>query len=297
MKSRLLPLLAFLAVIALLVCGQQAFAQNAQTRHPSYRIHFAPRGVEVGFEGEQLTTVPKNLYGLTQAFTATAFPTVNSDGSDLWPCFGGGTATNPDCPSIGSPTRPFPVGGVALGVPEYVWSLTKCDATSTSSPNCGETETFYEDDSGDTADDLTYIVTATQGSGTSLKYIYDSGLVDFRANPFGGLTPPADVIIFGPSNFGTMGNPTGPNNGDCFANFAYPLTSPTQTGVYVIAAGKTCSAPVSGLVTFTAVTELAKPTYTKQTTVAKCDGVGPPCYTVTYAKKFAVTQKWSIWLQ
>jgi hypothetical protein len=306
MKSRLLQVLASLTAVAFFLCGQQALAQNAQTPHPNYRIHFAPRGIEAGFEGEQLTPVTKNLYGLTQAFTATDFPTTNTDGTDIWPCFGGGTATNPDCPKIGSPSIAFPVGGVALGVPEYVWSLAKCNATSTSSPVCGETETFYEDDSGDSGDQLTYIVTATQGTGTSLKYVYDSGLVVFGPNTFGNLTPPADVVVFGPSNLGNMGQIGGANNGNCFADFNYPLTAPAFPGVYVIAAGKVCSPAVSGLVNFTAVTEVATPAYHKQTTAAACTPiingkpgtpVGPPCYTTTFTKKFLVTQKWSIWLQ
>src|ERR1700691_6132547 len=49
----------------------------------------------------------------------------NADGTDLWPCFGYGSATQPniDCPTLGDPSIPFPVGGVAVGVPQYVWKL------------------------------------------------------------------------------------------------------------------------------------------------------------------------------
>jgi hypothetical protein len=301
MKSRWFLVLTALAVVAILVCGQLALAEDAP--RPHYRIQFVPRGAEGIISSDNPLAVTKNLYGLTAAFTATDYPTTNSDGTDIWPCFGGGTNVNPDCPSIGNPTIDFPVGGVALGTPAYVWSLANCNATSTSSPVCGETETFYEDDSGDTTDQLTYTIIATQGT----TEIYNSGTVVFGPNPFGGLSPAADVIIYGPANFGDQGQTGGANNGDCFADFNYPLTAPTFPGAtYVVAANKTCGAAVSGLVTITAITELATPTYTKQTTKAACTPVvngkpgttvGPPCYTVTFAKKFSATQKWQIFLQ
>jgi hypothetical protein len=56
-------------------------------------------------------------------------------------------------------------------------------------------------------DDLLYRVEVVQGTNV----IYDSGTIDFGPNPFGGLTPPADVIFSGDTNFGTLGE-TGKNN-------------------------------------------------------------------------------------
>ncbi len=107
-----------------------------------------------------------------------------------------------------------------------------------------------------------------------------------------------DVVIFGDQGFGTIGVHTGPNNGECLTSFNYPLTSPVSPGTpYGIAAGKTCVNPRPGLVTFTATTELGAPTYTKSTNPKTCGTVTPPCYTVTYTKKYSVTQKWNIWLQ
>jgi len=300
MKSRSFLVLTSLAVIAIWVCGQLALAEDGPRQH--YQIRVVPRAGQGAIYSVNPLALVSNLYGLTAAFTATAFPTTNSDGSDLWPCFGGGTTVNPDCPSIGDPTIDFPVGGVALGVPAYVWSLADCNATSTSSPLCGETETFYEDDSGDTTDQLTYSIVATQGS----TEIYNSGTVVFGPNPFGGLSPAADVVIYGPTSFGNEGQTGGANNGNCFADFNYPLTSPTFPGTYGVAAGKICSPAVSGLVTITATTELATPTYTMQTSKGKCTPVvngqhgttvGPPCYTVTFTKKFAALQRWNIFLQ
>ncbi len=220
-----------------------------------------------------------------------ASPT-NSDGNDLWPCFGGGTvAPNADCLNIGDPAQPNL--SVALGGAQYTYGLSDCNATSTSVLPCGQTNTWYEDDSSDTTDDLTYLITAVQGT----SYIADSGTVDFGPNPYGAFgNPGVSIIIYGDQNFGTEGQ-SGANNGNCEADFNYPLTSNSNPGsVYVIQAGKTCVAPVGGLVKLTAVTELGKPAYTKSTKVSVCGAVPTPCYTVKYTKKYSVSQTWDIWL-
>ena len=288
------------AVVVLIVafCFGQ-FALAADSHHWAARAVPSTNMRGPGVHGNAADA--NNLYALWGAFAggpiASYASPFNSDGSEIWPCFGGGTAANPDCPSIGSPTQPFATSGVVVGAPFFTWPLSFCDQTTTTATPCGQTETWYEDDSADTTSDLTYLITATQGTGTGLKYIADSGTVDFGPNPFGVLGNPGGVIIIsGDQGFGTMGQ-TGPNNGNCFASFNYPLTAPANPGgVYVVAAGKTCVAPVSGLVTFTAVTELGKPAYKKQTSATVCGSVPTPCYTVTFAKKKAITQKWTIWL-
>ena len=180
----------------------------------------------------------------------------------------------------------LPTGGAAIGIPQYVWSFSACDGTSNLNP-CGQTETWYEDDSGDTTDDLIYAITATQVQSGKTVYVADSGVVDFAGpNPFGGASPPADVVIYGDQNFGT-GGATGKNNGNCSANFNYPVSWPTITYPYVVAANKTCVNPLPGLVTITALTELAHPTYTVHGSTA----------TVKFTVIKKLTQKWTIWLQ
>jgi len=296
-KFRFFQLLACLAIVGFFACGQVALAQDDAQSKIHYHIKLVPRAP--GVEGEVISNVAPvaNLYPLSAVFTATVFPTdTNGDGSDIWPCFGNGAGTG-DCPFIGSPQINFPAGGAALGVPSYVWSLTSCNETTTSTPPCGQTETFYEDDTAATAtEDLTYTLTVTQGTGTGTKYIVDSGTVDFGINPFGGATPPADVVIYGDQGFGDQGIAIGPNNGNCSADFNYPSTTNPDVGVFVIQAGKTCVAAVSGLATLTATTEIATPHYAHKTTVAACAPPAPPCYTVTYTSVHKLIQKWTIWL-
>lgn len=282
----------FQCAVLVVIIAFCAFAQPALAQPPRIpQVRALPSAPSTGARPETGPTA--NLYALTAAFTATAYPTVNSDGTDLWPCFGS-NSVNTDCPTIGNPSITFPNGGVALGVPSYVWSYTNCDGDTATSLPCGQTETFYEDDSNDSTDDLIYEIVVTQGSNTVL----DSGWVDFvGANPYGGLTPPADVVIYGDSNFGTLGA-TGTNNGNCTADYNYPLASNPPTAYpYIVAANKTCVNPVPGTATLTAITELATPKYTKSTKVSVCGTVGPPCWTVKFTKKYSVTQKWTIWLE
>jgi hypothetical protein len=289
---RVFPLVALTIVFALTLT---AFAQPHH-----YTVKVMPRTQS---ESVQPSALAANLYGTSAVFAFSPFtqsssPT-NSDGTDLWPCFGsyttaGGTSSeNPDCPTIGDPSQGFPAGGVALGAYAYTWSLSDCNATTTTASPCGQTETWYEDDTNDSTDTLTYSVVATQGSTT----IADSGTVVFGPNSFGGQSPAANVVIYGDQNFGTQGE-TGANNGNCEADFDYPLTSAAFPGsTYVIAAGKTCGAAVAGAVTITATTEVAKPTYTKETKASECGSVPVPCYTVKFTKKYSIAQKWTIYLQ
>lgn len=272
-----------LATVALIVTvcfsGQLALSQS------HFEVRAVPHQAQTTPDSNPAPTA--NLYGLSATFAGTPFALgPNTDGSDRWPCFGS-NSTNTDCPTIGNPSITFPTGGAALGVPQYVWSYTACDANSSSVPPCGQTNTFYEDDSNDSTDDLIYLLTATQVQSGKVVYVADSGTVDFAgANPFGGAAPPADVVIYGDQNFGTLGA-TGKNNGNCSANFNYPVTYPTITYPYVVAANKTCVNPVPGLVTITALTELAHPTYTQHGSTA----------TVKFTIIKKLQQKWTIWLQ
>jgi len=310
MKSRLLIVITLVGVVAVLAFAQTTLA--AENPH-HYTIKMVPRQHQEQGAVEP-AALAANLYGLAQYFGATPYvdaavsPT-NSDGYDLWPCFGsytssGGTSSeNTDCPTIGNPSQPFPVNAIAIGGPAYVWSLSACNATSTSANYCGQTQTWYEDDTNDSTDEEIYSIVATQGT----TIIADSGTVVFGPNTFGGLTPPADVIIYGDQNFGNMGETGGANNGNCSPDYDYPLATNAWPGsTYVIAAGKTCGAAVSGPVSITATTEVAKVSYTKGTTAALCTPivngapgtpVGPPCYLAHFTSKYKVLQKWTILLQ
>ncbi len=236
------------------------------------------------------------LYSSGAAFVGSPFDyyanPINGDGSEIWPCFGGGTSANADCPTLGSPAQDN--FSVAIGSPAFTYSLAACDATSTSSNYCGQTNTWYEDDTLDSTDELLYIITATEGSTTN--YIADSGTVDFGPNVYGVSNPGYNVIIYGDQTFGTEGQ-SGVNNGECSAAYNYPLSSPANPGgVYIVPAGKTCHAPTSGLVTLSATTEIGAPKYTKSTLASFCGVVGTPCYKTTWTKKFSLAQKWTIWL-
>jgi hypothetical protein len=303
MNCRLFQVLTFLAIIALFIHGQPVVAQS-EPHH--YRVEAVDRE-----QPEAPATNPppaKNLYGVYQAFVGSPFASkdtaTNSDGTEIWPCFGATSPGNVDCPNVGKPAQLLPPNAAVLGTPSLTWPFANatgvvgCDqSTTTDTKPCGQTNTWYEDDTLDSTDDLTYTIVATQIQGTKMVTLANSGTVDFGANPFGAATG-ANVVIFGDQGFGTIGVPTGPNNGECSTSFNYPLTAPKNPGgTYVIAAGKTCLNPKPGLVTITATTELGTPTYTKSTSKTACAPVTPPCYLVTYTKKYSVIQKWNIWLK
>jgi hypothetical protein len=303
MNSRLIQVLASLALVALFIGGQQVLAQS-EPQH--YRIEVVRPAHP---EATPANPPPiKNLYGVYQAFVGSPFTSgdtvTNTDGTEIWPCFGAASPGNTDCPNVGNPAQLLPPNAAVLGTPSYTWPFANatgvvgCDqSTTTDTTPCGQTNTWYEDDTLDTTDDLTYLIVATQVQSGKVLTLSDSGTVDFGPNPFGTATG-ANVVIFGDQGFGTIGVATGPNNGECSASFNYPLTAPKNPGVvYGIAARKTCVNPIPGLVTITATTELGRPTYTKSTSTTACAPVAPPCYLVKYTKKYSVTQKWNIWLK
>ena len=252
-----------------------------------------------------------------QAHLTQAYPDIaaNADGSDVWPCFGRGN--NPDCAMIGNPPVPLPRGGIVMGRPAFTWALQNdniigfglgngvgCDAFTNGTVGqpyqpgvlyrpCGQIFTSFEDDTGDSTDDLLQRVVVKQGD----KIIYDSGVVDF--GPAGPIKYPVDVVLYTDANFGYWpGAQDGPNNGNCSGNLGYPLTAPTFSAAYVIASNTTCQQPVAGPATFTTYTELATPEY-KQVTGRACThlGVQSPCYTVKYTKRYLIHQNWDIFLE
>ncbi len=188
-KSRMLQVVASLAIVVFFVCGQQALAGESRT-------HFQIRAVPGMHRDEVRAAVTKfdELFQLSFGFGA--LPPVDGSGNDEWPCFGGGA----DCSSIAT-------GGVVIGTPAYTWSLAACDASAAGDPNCGQIFWFYEDDTGDSTDHLIVSVVVKQG----LDYILDTGNVDLGPNPFPYGTV---VVITRDTAFGTLGE-TGKNNGFC----------------------------------------------------------------------------------
>jgi len=294
LMKRLFTVLAVLAVVAFCVSGMMA--EEPQHGHAMLVKH-APSTVHV-----HASTSTVAVFIPWSDFATAGVPVSNADGSYLWPCFGDyeassgtftGNAANPDCPSIGDPSVPFG-GGVVVGDPSYFWSLSDCNATSTSSPVCGDQETFVTDNSGDLTDDLLFSLVITQGTST----IYDSGTQDYGVNIF-GLTAADFPIIwvnYNPQNFGDMGIAAGPNNGNCLADFNYPLPSAAfNPPYYIVAGGKTCVPAVSGTATGTVTIEYGTPAYTKKTgTACTSLGVPSPCWDVKWTSKFKTTSKFTI---
>src|ERR1700730_3942796 len=135
---------------------------------------------------------PANLYNLNEAFVALP-PATNSDGTFLWPCEGT-NAGDVDRPTSGNPSIPCPLGGLVTGVPQYTWSFVNCDGNTTTSQPCGQVQTWWEDDTNDTADDFLYKLTMTQVQGGTTVDLENSGTLDLGPNPYGGMTPPTTVF-------------------------------------------------------------------------------------------------------
>lgn len=305
-----------LSALALIATGLSAQAAGFKEFHhrlllPSVRVK--PDNM---MQSSSLAPPPA-LIGLQAHFTQ-AYPsiTANADGSDVWPCLGRGN--NVDCAMIGNPPVPLPRGGIVMGRPAFTWALQNdniigfglgngvgCDAFTNGTVGqvytpgvlyrpCGQIFTSYEDDTGDSTDDLLQRVVVKQGG----NIIYDSGLVDF--GPAGPIKYPVDVILFTDANFGFWpGAQDGPNNGNCSGNIGYPLTAPTFPGTtYVVASNTTCQQPVAGPATFTTYTELATPDY-RQVTGRACTnlGVASPCFTVKWTRRYLIHQDWNIFLE
>jgi hypothetical protein len=289
-KPRWFQVIALFAIVAFCACSQMAFARPHAVAVPQSRSQAQPA-----------TYPAPGLYAVSQAFAGSPYPNWlnNSDGSELWPCFGNGGG-NGDCPTIGNPAIGF--DGIAVGDPFFVWSLAECDGTTNGTQvpytqgetwnasaingyyvPCGQINTYYQDYANDKTDDLLFNFVVTQGSNV----IADSGIQDFGPNPFGGGEL---IVFFQDSNFGTLGD-SGPNNGNCVPNYAYPSSSVPTSYPFIIAAGKTCVDPVAGPATIAVTTTLSTPTWTCKTehSVTTC--------TVKYTKKYSIKQEWHIYLQ
>lgn len=259
---------------------------------------------------------PLQIVGLQANFTQ-AYPTMgaNADGSDIWPCLGRGN--NTDCAIVGNPPVPLPRGGIVMGRPAFTWALqnnniigfglgngTGCDALTNGTVGqpsegvlyrpCGQIVTTYEDDTGDSSDDLLQRIVVTQGN----KIIFDSGIVDF--GPAGPINYPVSVILDTDANFGYWpGAQNGPNNGNCTGNSNYPLSAAAfpATG-YTLASNSTCEQPVAGPATFTTYTALATPEYERVTGRAcTSKGAASPCFTVKFSRRYLIHQNWQIFLE
>ena len=261
-------------------------------------------------------TEPLQIVGLQANFTQ-AYPPIgaNADGSDIWPCLGRGN--NTDCAMVGNPPVALPRGGIVMGRPAFTWALQNnniigfglgngigCDALTNGTVGqpsqgvlyrpCGQIVTTYEDDTGDSNDDLLQRIVVTQGN----KIIYDSGIVDF--GPAGPIAYPVSVILYTDANFGYWpGAQNGPDNGNCTGNINYPLSAAAfpATG-YTLASNSTCEQPVAGPATFTTYTELATPEYERVTGRAcTSKGAASPCFTVKFTRRYRIHQNWQIFLE
>jgi len=338
-----------LALVVAVCFGQPLFAAER---------HFHVAVIPGSHHSEASTGPAAGLYGISAYFgaeplnapvgTANVNPwsgpypgtTSATPPNDLWPCFGDNTA-QPDCTYIGetagevySPSTATSLPQqIVLGSPSYTWYLSAntatsqpygCDATTASDTfhMCAQAINWYQDNSGDTTDELLWSIEVEQGT----KIIYDSGTQDYGPNPYGGYlaaTGVAPVIVFYEDlTFGLAGHSGASNvDGPCFQSYNYPSTvngDPAGTyeglvntfgGLFGVTAGKTCVAPTSGLATVTITTWLAPATWTGVTVKSKCNAAtmgappnssSPYCYTVKYgtaAKANVVSQKFTIWLE
>ncbi|MGB8012981.1 MAG: hypothetical protein WCF68_15315 [Terriglobales bacterium] len=195
-SSRLFPLASFVAMTAFLVCGQNALAQQNQKD----RLHIQAYAVPATNQGISSDVVEKKiLYQLSSGFGA--LPPLDANSDYEWPCFPNPANPNyADCSSIAT-------GGVVIGTPAFTQSLTSCDDSTSTISDCGQIFWFYEDDTGDTTDDLIVTIAVKQGKNYIMDVVYD-----FGPNPY----PAGSVVIISDNTaFGTLGE-TGPGNGFCY---------------------------------------------------------------------------------
>jgi hypothetical protein len=326
MNSRLLTILALVAIVILLASGQQAFAQ---TKAPHHLNHFTMvhRNHSNAAQADPATstTTPPGLYPLMAIFSispAVADPVepTNSDGFDIWPCFGDGSGTG-DCPYIGDPRQNFPSGGMIIGIPVFTWyansnaslGIVGCGDQTSVFSFCLQANNWYEDATLDTTDDLLWRMVVTQG----WNIVFDSGTQDYGPDIFGQTAAdyPFTSGFYADANLGNLGQ-TGRNNGNCFPNSTptnapslfgaayYPLASPAFAPPYYgVSANNTCGPLIAGMPALVTITvSLATPRYTQHTNTYTCtaaDGtlIGPPCYTVKYDKVWSETQRFAVWIK
>jgi hypothetical protein len=259
----------------------------------------------------------------------------NTDGYELYPCFGNSTnSSNPqgggpnlDCQYVGDPQLALQSSGGVFGIPSYTWPLLTsttygvtaygCDGDKNGTQNpylqgetwdpaaidgyyipCGQMNTWYEDWSGDSTDEILWSAEVTQGT----TVIADSGTQDWGPNGYAAISTPIDAVFYQDFNFGDLGV-TGVNNGNCVPNNGYPFTTNTPVAAdypAIIAAGKKCGEPKTGIATIAVTIEVAKVAYTKSTKTSVCGAQGTPCYTAKYTQACPACKasfKWDIYLQ
>ena len=283
-----------ISILLLVFCtcfafGQQAFAQTA----PHHPIHFTMvhrnHSNVAQANTATNTTTPPGLYPLVAGFFVSPYvadPTepTNSDGSDIWPCFG----VSSDCPYIGNPQQTFPAGGLIVGIPIYTWyassnaseGIVGCGDQTSVFNFCLQANNWYEDATLDMTDDLLFSMVVMQGS----RIVFDSGTQDYGPNAFGATA--ADYPFIGgfleDANLGSLGQ-TGRNNGNCYPNSTptntpsligaayYPLASPAFPGYYGVSDNRHCGALIAGMPAYVSITvELATPKYTKHIHASTC---------------------------
>jgi len=307
----------FQVVVVVLVVAF-CFGQMALAEGPHITPKVTPKVIHnpgLNANAVHSNALAAGFHGLWQALAgspADYYPTpTNSDGYPIWPCFGGGSSTNPDCPQIGDPAQAN--YGMEVGVPFFTWPLSLCENADTATIPCGQTETWYEDDSGDSTDYLAYGLYAKQGT----SYVANEGLYVYAPNPGSGF-----VTVWSGDNY--MGT------GACISGYAstgYPIPAvqsgsaactskttctPAYTEGFVVpptGAAATCVNPVATTgttneVAFQSVTELLVVTSSSFKWVhsaTTCAGTGGDyCYTFTPKAKGAATtatQKWNVALE
>ena len=141
----------------------------------------------------------KILYELSSGFGT--LPPKDGSGDDEWPCVPNSANPNyPDCSNIAP-------GGIVIGVPGFTQSLSACDDSTSTISYCGQIFWFYEDETGDSTDDLIITIAAKQGKNYIADVVYN-----FGPNPY---TAGSVVIISDDTAFGTLGE-SGPSNGFCY---------------------------------------------------------------------------------
>lgn len=300
-----------------LVLALAGLVSPVQAQSTHHRVLISARDESRGLPLIVPTVTPPPQLVPLQANLTQAYPVIgaNADGSDVWPCFGRGA--NEDCATVGNPAVPLPTGSIVMGRPAYTFALQNdniigyglgngvgCDAFTNGTVGqpyepgvvyrpCAQIFTTFEDDTGDSNDDLLQRVIVKQGN----NIIYDSGTVDF--GPAGPIKYPVDVVLYSDANFGYWpGALYGPNNGNCAGSTGYPLSAATFPGFYVVESNSTCQRPVPGPATFVSITRLATPTYHPVSgTACTTKGVASPCYTTTWSTQYEIHQNFSLFLE
>ncbi len=193
MKLRSLTIAVNLSIVFFTFLSQQALAQEDRS---SFRMQITRPNHPV--ESQPLNTADGVMVPLFYGFSV--LPPTDGSGLDEWPCQPTSGSNSADCSSIAD-------GGLVVGIPYYTWSYADCDASSSTSTNCGQVLWSYEDDTGDNTDDLVVSVVAKQGTA----FLLDTGSTNLGVN---SAAVGSTVVLSKDVAFGTLGA-TGKNNGYC----------------------------------------------------------------------------------